>query len=129
MPNKNKIRNFRKFIEQLSSTVDDETALEHPEAFHIWNIGIAYTVGDRVRYKDALFKVIQNHISQSDWTPDIAISLYVPVSAEAYPQWKQPTGAHDAYNKGDKVTYEAKHYESLIDANIWIPTTEYWKEV
>ena len=87
MPNKNKIRNFRKFIEQLAETVDDATALEHPEAFHLWNVGVSYLKDERVRYKDALFKVLQNHISQADWTPDIAVSLYVHVSAEGYPQW------------------------------------------
>ena len=34
----------------------------------------------------------------------------------------QPTGAHDAYNKGDKVTFEGKHYISLIDGNVYSPT-------
>lgn len=38
-----------------------------------------------------------------------------------WPEWVQPTGAHDAYNKGDKVTFEGKHYMSLIDGNIWSP--------
>lgn len=38
---------------------------------------------------------------------------------EEWPEWVQPTGAHDAYNTGDKVTFEGKHYVSLIDANVW----------
>lgn len=33
----------------------------------------------------------------------------------------QPTGAHDAYNKGDKVRYNGKVYRSLINANVWSP--------
>ena len=129
MPNRRMIAKFRKFIEGLASTVDDETALEYPEAFHLWNTGVAYVVGDRVRYQDTLYKVLQNHISQADWTPDIAVSLYVKVSIEEFPEWVQPTGAHDAYNKGDKVTYNSLHYESLIDSNVWVPTSEYWKEI
>lgn len=32
------------------------------------------------------------------------------------------TGAHDAYKRGDKVTFEGKHYISLIDANVYSPT-------
>lgn len=129
MITKDRARKFRAFIESLSKEVDDSTALDYPEAFHLWNTGVAYSMGDRVRYKDALFKVLQNHVSQSDWTPDIAVSLYVPVSIDPFPQWVQPSGSHDAFNKGDKVTYEGKHYESLIDGNVWIPVTEYWKEI
>ena len=35
----------------------------------------------------------------------------------------QPTGAHDAYMIGDKVMYNGKVYESLIDNNVWSPDT------
>ena len=38
------------------------------------------------------------------------------------PDWVQPTGAHDAYNKGDKVRFEGNVYESLIDGNVWSPS-------
>jgi hypothetical protein len=37
--------------------------------------------------------------------------------------WVQPTGAHDAYNIGDQVTFEGNTYESLIDGNTWSPTS------
>ncbi len=40
---------------------------------------------------------------------------------EEWPEWVQPTGAHDAYNTGDKVTYNGKHYTSLLDGNVWSP--------
>ena len=36
--------------------------------------------------------------------------------------WVQPTGAHDAYNKGDKVSFNGQDYESLIDGNSWSPS-------
>ena len=38
------------------------------------------------------------------------------------PEWVQPTGAHDAYQKGDTVTFEGQEYVSLIDGNTWSPT-------
>lgn len=41
--------------------------------------------------------------------------------AETYPEWVQPTGAHDAYNTGDRVTYNGKVYESTRDGNVWSP--------
>ena len=40
---------------------------------------------------------------------------------EEWPAWVQPTGTHDAYNTGDKVTYNDKHYTCLSDGNVWSP--------
>ena len=86
--------------------------------------GITYKTNDRLMYNDKFYKVLQNHTSQSDWTPDTASSLYVEIAdpSNEYPEFKQPTGAHDAYAKGDKVTFEGKKYVSLIDANTWSPS-------
>ena len=85
--------------------------------------GITYKTNDRLMYNDKFYKVLQDHISQSDWTPDTASSLYVEIAdpSNEYPEFKQPTGAHDAYAKGDKITFEGKKYVSLIDANTWSP--------
>lgn len=41
--------------------------------------------------------------------------------ADEWPEFVQPTGAHDAYNTGDKVTYNGKHYQSTMDGNVWSP--------
>lgn len=40
---------------------------------------------------------------------------------EEWPAWVQPSGAHDAYGIGDKVTFNGKHYTSKIDGNVWSP--------
>lgn len=86
--------------------------------------GLTYKANDRLMYSDKFYKVLQDHISQSDWTPDTASSLYVEIAdpSNEYPEFKQPTGAHDAYAKGSKVTFEDKKYVSLIDANVYSPT-------
>ena len=68
-----------------------------------------------------LYRVVQAHTSQADWAPDITPALFVVVSLDEWPEFVQPTGAHDAYNKGDKVTFNGKHYISLIDANVYSP--------
>ena len=50
---------------------------------------------------------------------------------EEYPEYVKPTGAHDAYKIGDKITYNGKHYECIFDNCVWNPD-EYpsgWKEV
>lgn len=125
-------RKFRRFIELMSENATDEEALDNILAFPKWEVGREYVKDERIRYEDVLYKVLQNHTSQSDWTPDIAVSLYVRVSIEEWPEWVQPQGSHDAYNKGDKVSHNEKHWESLIDANVYEPTESVptlWKEV
>ena len=71
--------------------------------------------------KNKLYRVVQPHTSQSDWSPDRTPALFVEISVEEFPQWKQPTGAHDTYNKGDKVSDEGKHWISNKDGNIYKP--------
>lgn len=115
-------RKFRKFIEEMSENATDEEALDNIVAFPKWEAGKEYEKDFRLRYNDVLYKVLQSHTSQADWTPDIAVSLYVRVSIEEWPEWVQPTGAHDAYNIGDGCTHNGVHWISLIDANVYEPT-------
>ena len=126
-------RKLRKFLEKMSINATDEEALDNILAYPKWEVDRVYFTDERVRYKDVLYKVLQQHTSQEDWTPDVAVSLYVRVSIEEYPNWVQPTGSHDAYQKGDKVTHNEKRWESLIDANVWEPgttgTESLWKEI
>ena len=116
-----KAKQLRQLIEQLAVTLEDETALTGVELFPMWAIGRAYAVDDRVQYGGILYKCVQAHTTQADWTPDITPALWVAVSIEEYPEWVQPTGAHDAYNIGDIVSYNGTLYISLIDANVWSP--------
>ena len=116
-----KAKQLRQLIEQLAVTLDDETALTGVELFPMWAIGRAYAVGDRVQYGGILYKCVQAHTSQADWTPDITPALFVVVSLDEWTEFVQPTGAHDAYNKGDKVTFEGKNYISLMDGNVYSP--------
>lgn len=50
---------------------------------------------------------------------------------EEYPEYKQPTGAHNAYKIGDKITYKEKHYECIFNGCVWTPDDypQGWKEV
>ena len=113
---------LRAFIEKMSMNATDEEALDNILAYPKWEIGKEYEKDFRLRYNDVLYKVLQNHTSQADWTPDTAVSLYVKVSIEEFPEWVQPQGSHDAYNKGDKVSHNEKHWISLIDANVYEPS-------
>lgn len=116
-----KAKQLRNLIEQLAITLDDETALTGVELFPAWVVGKAYAVNDRTQYNGTLYKCVQAHTSQADWTPDATPALWVVVSIEEYPEWVQPTGAQDAYNTGDIVSYKGKLYRSVIDGNVWSP--------
>lgn len=110
------------------SYLDDDEAESVTVLFENWEVGVAYAVGDRRQYDGLLYRCVQSHTSQADWTPDITPALWVRTSTDPFPEWVQPTGAHDAYNKGDKVSHLGKHWESDIDANVYEPPT-FWSEV
>lgn len=42
-------------------------------------------------------------------------------TADGWPEYKQPTGAHDAYHVGDKITYNGKHYTCVMGGCVWTP--------
>ena len=107
---------------KLRESATDEQALSVPVLYPAWRSETEYHAGDRVLHGGVLYKVLQAHTSQADWTPDITPALFVVVSLDEWPEFVQPTGAHDAYKKGDKVTFEGKHYISLIDGNVYSPT-------
>lgn len=128
-------RELRKIILKASASLSDSDALTAVELFAEWEPDTAYTLDERIRYHSQLYRVVQSHTSQSDWTPDITPALYTPVAEPGeIPVWKRPTGAHDAYRIGDKVWYPVKDstvYENLIDYNTYspeeLPTS--WKQV
>ena len=114
-----------------NGSIDEVTATEHTDCFAEWASGVAYTVGNIRQYNEQLYKCVQAHTSQEDWTPDSAASLWSIIGDPTveYPEWSQPVGAHDAYSKGDKVSYNNKHWVSTVDANVWQPSVYGWDEV
>lgn len=120
---------FRKALQMFAAGLTEKQAMEVATIYDPWVAGNTYAVGDFVTYGEngvgdpQLYKVVQAHTSQVDWTPDVASSLFVAIGLDAagYPVWSQPTGAHDAYNKGDIVDYNDTLYQSLIDGNVYSP--------
>ena len=97
--------------------------------FEEWAVGVLYAVGDRRQYNGLLYRCVQAHTSQADCTPDVTPALWVRTWTDPFPEWVQPTGAHDAYNKGDKVSHNGLHWESDMDANVYEPGVYGWSEV
>ncbi len=107
-----------------------------------YQIGKTYEENEKFTYKDKVYEVIQAHRSQTTWLPESTPALYKEYlnvkiqnqdgsTTEVVAEFKQPTGAHDAYNKGDKVLFKGKIYQSKIDANTFSPEqfADGWEEV
>lgn len=118
---------LRALIEQAAASLPDEDALEGIPLFPAWVVGKKYTEQtDRVAYDGKLYRCVQSHTSQSDWTPDIVPALWTEVSADEWPEWRQPEGAHNAYKIGAKASYDGKHWICTADNNIYAPGVYGW---
>ena len=130
---------LRKALQFFVQTLTNEEAMEIATVYPKYEVGKAYKVDEMLSYgtnavgDPQLYRVVQDHTSQADWTPDATASLYSPIGLNdsGYPLWSKPTGAHDAYNTGDIVDYNGTLYKSLINGNVYSPD-EYqagWEEV
>ena len=124
---------LRQMIVKAVLSLSDDDAYDVPELFPRWKTDTAYAMDDRIAYDDKLYKCVQAHTSQSDWTPDITPNMWTEVAAPGtIPVWRQPTGAQDAYMMGDKVHYPTASdpvYESLMDYNVFEPIVTGWQLV
>lgn len=93
----------------------------------------AYNVDDKVHYPDAASGVYMSLIDGNVWSPDAYPAGWKKdgdaQKPDEYPEWVQPTGAHDAYAKGDKVSHNKKHWQSDVDGNVWEPSVYGWTEL
>ena len=122
---------FVQSIVKLRESATDEQALEAVPIYAEWRASKSYTVGERIRYNSILYKVLQAHTSQEDWTPDVAVSLFTKVlisDPSAIPAWEQPESTNP-YKKGDKVTHNGFTWISTVDNNVWEPGVYGWEKV
>lgn len=118
----------------LAVDLDDDVALQVPALYPEWISGYTYEKGDRVRYRGELYKVIQGQTSQADWTPVTAPSLFakiLPGQSGEIGEWVQP-GSTNGYSIGDRVIYNGKLWESIVNNNVDIPGTDNgfrWKDL
>lgn len=101
-----------------------------------WISGEQVDVGWVRIHQGVKYEVVQAHQTQDDYAPPVTLNVLwkIYVDSTVIPVWVQPTGAHDAYKKGDRVHYPLigdPVYETLIDANVWSPVVypAGWKKV
>ena len=122
---------IKKMLQSSVEELSDEEALEVAALYPTWSskIGEQVNVGERLWYNDALYKVLQQHIPQETWTPDVTSSLYAEVSIEEIPEWLQPISTETAYHLGDKVRHNGLTWESDYDNNTWEPGVFGWHQI
>jgi hypothetical protein len=121
----------KKMFSTATEELTDEQALDVAALYPTWSsrIGELVAVGERYWYDGKLYKVVQAHTAQAEWTPATTPALFAEVSIEEWPAWRQPVGASDAYNKDAKVTHIELHWISDVDANVWEPGVYGWTRV
>lgn len=120
---------LRKALQMFAQTLTDDEAMEVSTVYPAYVVGKAYKAKEMFTYgvnavgDPQLYRVVSDHTSQADWTPDSVPALYTPIGLtdEGYAVWSKPTGSHDAYNNGDIVDYNGTLYKSLIDGNVYSP--------
>ncbi len=115
-----------------SGELDDITISEHPSVFVEWNENWTGKAGTIVSEGGNLYRSIHDITNTAQNTrPSQTPSMWTRVAdpGEEFPEWIQPIGAHDAYDLGDKVTHDGKHWESTENNNVWMPGVYGWKEV
>lgn len=128
-------KELRKFINKVMQELEDDKALQVPELYNEWKTNTHYKQGEKLRFDGVLYKCLQSHQSQANWTPKEAVSLFAEVlipDPDQTPEWVQPS-AVNPYMRGDKVKHNGETWESLINNNVWepgIPGTEnLWKKI
>lgn len=122
---------LRSAMDGVSAVLTDEQAATYKLIYPHWSgNSVAYSVGDRRQYDGVLYKCLQAHTSQPDWTPTAAPSLWAKVlipDPGTIPEWEQPESTNP-YMAGDRVTHNGKTWISDIDNNVWEPGVYGWSE-
>ena len=116
-------RQLREVISNAFQNEEDDIVLANMLLLNEWAENVNYTIGQKIRYNGNVYRVLQAHLSQATWNPIDAPSLFAQVLTSDDGEildWVQPD-ATNPYMKGDKVRFDNKIYESLIDNNVWSP--------
>ena len=106
---------LRPYIEKAAASLDDNDAANAVKLFPTWTIGIAVTVGERYQYADKLYKVVQAHTTQADWTPNATPAMWVVVDVAHAGTLDDPIPA----SRGMEYEY-GKYYLDGEDGNTYL---------
>lgn len=125
-------RQARQMAEDTVTTVND--VIDLAPLLRAWKPA-PHKAGEVVTYDGAPYSCIQAHDSTGnpDWSPDKTPALWSPYhatdAAHALP-WQAPTGAQDAYQRGEWMVWGDKRYKCVAQTTVWGPDVraEDWRE-
>lgn len=129
-------KQFRRALEIFAEQITDEsTMMEIADIYpgykvdHEYKVGNVFSYGVNADNETQLYQVLQDHVSNKEWKPDEAVSLYKKIgyTPGGYPIWTQPYGASDAYQTGDIVQHNDSLWRSTCDNNVWEPGVYGWE--
>lgn len=113
-----KARALRPLIEKAAVSLDDADALNAVELFPAWRSGETYAVDERIRYGDKLYRCVQAHTSQADWTPNATPALWTEVAKPGQgdtPANPIPYSGNMALNNGKYYSQDGVTYRCFRD--------------
>lgn len=130
--NRQETKAFINDLIKIRDSITDDAALIATAIYPQWRENEEhYVVGQRVLYNNILYKVLTDHISQTDWTPEVSHSLFAKVltsdAGEILP-WEQPSSTNP-YMIGDRVIHNDYIWESTVDNNVWEPSVYGWEQI
>lgn len=118
-----------------AANFEDTVAMEIADLYQEWKQDTKYKADLILKYgvnengETQLYRVIQEHTSQAQYTPDKVGSLYKKIgfTDDGTSVWTQPLGATDAYQTGDVVSHNGQIWVSTVDNNVWEPGVYGWE--
>lgn len=112
-------------IKAMRETAEDQTAARAVELYPSWAVGLTVAVGDRLQHGGKLYKVIQAHTTQADWTPDVAVSLFEVIDVEHSGTAEDPIpwAVNMECFSGKYYTWEGVLYLCIRDSGIALAYT------
>lgn len=119
-------KRIRSDMNTVTANLTDAEAVKVAGLYLPWKAGESYAEGEVRRYADKLYRCLQTHTSQADWTPEAVPSLWVEVAPEGeHREIKDSMLPTEAFTLGEIGWYQTKDnlYKSLIDNNVYTPET------
>ena len=113
------------FLKAARLTADDNTALTGIELYPSWTVGISVAKDSRYQYEGKLYKCVQAHTTQADWTPDVAVSLFEVIDVEHSGTAEDPIpwAVNMECFSGKYYTWEGVLYLCIRDSGIALAYT------
>lgn len=124
------------FVRTNASTLTDKQALSVSLLFDEWKVGTAYKKDEIIRYGEDLYRIGQDHTSQSQWIPGTtgvdALYSKIEIGEDGYEVWKKWDGVSGVYDEGKVVRdpNDNQLYKSKVPSNVWGPPSQqptYWE--